>query len=164
MIRYLLLVLLGFSFVAVEGCGFHLRGSAALPDSLKTMYIQGVNIQRGIGRDLKKALERNGTVVLETYQENSAILSVLDYVSERRVLSVDSNAKVNEYRLYGMLRFSVTDSDGKTLLGSREVEAVRDLRFDQNQVLGKSEEETEVRKQIDQQLVQSVLRMLTTIN
>jgi len=163
MIRYLLIMLLGFSFIAVEGCGFHLRGSAVLPDSLKTMYIQGVNTQRGIGRDLKKGLERNGVVVLETYQDGSAILSVLDYLNERRVLSVDSSAKVNEYRLYGMLRFSVADSDGKTLLGSREVEAVRDFRFEQNQVLGKDEEETELRQQVDQQLVQSVLRMLATI-
>ena len=163
MIRYFLIMLLGFSFIAIEGCGFQLRGTTSLPDSMKTVFIQGINLQRGIGRDLKRSLESNGSVVLETYQDGSAIFSVLDYVNERRVLSVDSNAKVNEYRLYGRLRFSVTDGAGETLLGAREVEAVRDYRFEQNQVLGIDEEETELRNQIDQQLVQSALRMLETI-
>ncbi|MDC9724462.1 MAG: LPS assembly lipoprotein LptE [Gammaproteobacteria bacterium] len=156
-------VLISFLFLALAGCGFHLRGSATLPDSLKTMYVQGVNLQQGFGLELKRGLMRNDVTVVNNYQEGSAVLTVLENKFERRVLSVGSDAKVSEYGLHGWVSFKVSDGNGQLISDVQKVEAQRDYQFDQDQVLGKDDEERLLREQVNQQLVQSILRRLSAL-
>lgn len=163
MTRYLSKVVLSFMFVVLVGCGFHLRGAANLPDSLKTIYVQGVDLNRGLGRELEMALTRNGVDVVTDYQNGAAILTILENKIERRVLSVGGDAKVSEYEFFGTLKFSITDDHGQALAAPQQVQARRDLQFDQNQVLGKVEEAQLLREQINEQLVQSILRRLSVL-
>jgi LPS-assembly lipoprotein len=161
--RYLQSIFMVFSFIAVTACGFHLRGSANIPASLQAMYVQGVNMQQGLGLELKRGLTRNGVTVLSDYQQGSAVLTILDSKFERRVLSVGSDAKVSEYELNGIVSFKVSDSEGNVLADSQTVEAQRDYQFDQNEVLGKDEEERLLREQLNQQLVRTILRRLSVL-
>lgn len=161
--RYLLNILISFSLLAVTACGFELRGNADLPISLQTMYVQGINMQQGLGLELKRGLTRNGVTVLSDYQQGSAVLTVLDSKFERRVLSVGSDAKVSEYELHGIVNFKVSDNEGNILNDSQQVEAQRDYQFDPNQILGKDEEERLLREQLNQQLVRSILRRLSVL-
>ena len=152
-----------FSLIVLASCGFHLRGAATLPDSLKVMYVQGVNLKKGLGLELKRGLTRNDVSVVEAYQDDSAVLTVLENKVERRVLSVGSDAKVSEYELYGTVKFSISDRNGQVLGENQQVEAQRDYQFDQDQVLGKEEEERLLREQLNQQLAQSILRYLSAL-
>lgn len=163
MSRSLSKVILGLLFVVIAGCGFHLRGSASLPDSLKTMYIQGVNLQQGLGLELKRSLVSNDVKIMSDYQSGIAVLTMLDNKFERRVLSVGSDAKVSEYQLYGSLQYKLTDNNGQVIIESESLEAVRDYRFDQNQVLAADQEETQLRQALNEQLVQSLLRRLSVL-
>ena len=149
--------------LVLVGCGFHLRGSANLSDSLKTMYVQGIDIRQGLGLELKRGLTRNGVVVLPQFKQGSAVLTVIEHKFERRVLSVGADAKVSEYELYGSLTFKVSNNAGVEVSPSQKVEARRDYQFDQNAVLAKDEEERLLREQLDQQLVQNVLRRLSAL-
>ncbi|MDQ7072533.1 MAG: LPS assembly lipoprotein LptE [Gammaproteobacteria bacterium] len=161
--RFLLKSSTVFLLLVIAGCGFHLRGSATLPVSLQTMYVQGVNMKQGLGLELKRGLTRNGVTVRNEYQQGTAVLTILDNRFQRRVLSVGSDAKVSEYELHGSVTFKVSDGDGKVLADSQTVEARRDYQFDQNQVLGKDEEERLLKEQLNQQLVQSILRRLSVL-
>jgi LPS-assembly lipoprotein len=161
--HYLLKSSTVFLLLVIAGCGFHLRGTATIPASLYTLYVQGVNMQQGLGHELKRALTRNGVTVRNDYQQGTAVLTILDNRFQRRVLSVGSDAKVSEYELHGIVTFKVSDGDGKVLADSQTVEARRDYQFDQNQVLGKDEEERLLKEQLNQQLVQSILRRLSVL-
>ncbi len=156
-------VLVGFLLLLIAGCGFHLRGSAALPDSLKVMYVQGISLQRDLGLELKRGLQSNDVTVLSEYQADSAVLTILENKFERHVLSVGSDAKVSEYELYNLLRYKLTDSSGKVVIESDKVEAVRDYRFNQNEVLASGQEESQLRQALNEQLVQSLLRRLAAV-
>ena len=160
---YLFKLFISFSLLAIAGCGFHLRGAANIPPSLQTIYVQGVNMQQGLGLELKRGLTRNNVNVVDNYQEGSAVLTVLENKVERRVLSVGSDAKVSEYELFGTAKFTIVDSQGKSLAEQQEVHAVRDLQFDQDQVLGKVEEAQVLRYQINQQMVQSIMTRLSVL-
>lgn len=160
---YLFKLLISFSLLAVTACGFQLRGSANLPASLQTLYVQGINMQQGLGLELKRGLTRNGVIIINNYQDGSAVLTILDNKFERRVLSVGSDAKVSEYELHGMVTFKVSDGSGKVLADSQSVKAQGDYQFDQDQVLGKGEEERLLQEQLNQQLVQSILRRLSVL-
>jgi LPS-assembly lipoprotein len=163
MSRSLLNVFIGLILVVIAGCGFQLRGSVPLPDSLKMIYIQGINTQRGIGLELKRSLKQNGIQVVNDYEKGSGLLTILENKYERRVLSVGNNAKVNEYELHGWLQFKVTDDQGKLIVEPFKVEAIRDYQFDQTQVLSSDGEEDFLREQINQQLVDSLLRRLSAV-
>ncbi len=149
--------------LALTGCGFHLRGTTVLsklPDSLGTIYIQGVNTNQGLGRELKRNLINSGASIVDSYAEGSAILTIVESSIERRMLTVDTDAKVSEYELRGIVRFSVSDISGELLVEDQQVERQRDYQFDKNQVLSSEEEERLLREQLNQQLVQAVLRRL----
>lgn len=164
MMRYLTNMILSVMMLSLVGCGFHLRGSADLASSLKTMYVQGIDLTSGVGKSLKRGLERNGVNIVDSYQPGASVLTVLNYKVDRRVLSVGGgNAKVSEYELYGVINYQVADDQGKLLAEPQTIEAFRDYRFDENQVLAKAEEEKQLREELEQQLVQSLLRRLSTL-
>ncbi len=152
-----------FSLIVLAGCGFHLRGSANLVDSLKVMYVQGVNLKQGLGLALKRNLTSNDVLVLASYQADSAVLTIIENKVERRVLSVGSDAKVSEYELFGTVKFNISDKNGQLLAENQNVEARRDYQFDQDQVLGKEEEERLLREELNQQLAQSIVRYLSAL-
>ena len=147
--------------LSLVGCGFQLRGTAQLPDSIKTMRIDGISNNRSIGLKLKRALIGNGIVIADS--NDAAVLKVVKYDFERRVLSVGSNAKVSEYELFSELEFIVLDAQGDVLSEQQSVSAQRDYQFDEDEVLGRESEEQLLREQLDQQLIQSVLRRLSAI-
>ena len=164
MMRYLSNLMMTVMLLSLVGCGFQLRGSADLASGLKTMYLQGIDLTQGVGKSLKRGLAFNGVDVVELYQDGAAILTVLDHKVDRRVLSVSGgNAKVSEYQLHGVMTYQVTDDKGVLLSKPQTIEAFRDYRFDENQVLAKAEEEQQLREDLEQQLVQTLLRRLSAI-
>jgi LPS-assembly lipoprotein len=157
-------VWLGFLLLTLAGCGFHLRGEATVPEELKTMYLQGVNTQQDyFGLELKRALTRNGIVVLEEYQGGAAIFTVLENRYQRHVLSVGSDAKVREFELEAWVQFQVTDDKGQPMSEVQRVEARRDYQFDRDQVLAMDEQERVLREALNKQLVNSILRRLSAM-
>jgi len=156
------------SFISVllltlVGCGFQLRGEADLSNNIKTMRIEGISINQTLGLKLKRALVSNGVVIVDNAATSSSILKVLDHEFERRVLSVGSNAKVSEYELYSEIVFEVIDAQGNVIAERQSVQAQRDYQFNENEVLGRESEESFLREQLDQQLVQSLIRRLSAI-
>ncbi len=161
MSRYLINVFTALLLLTIAGCGFHLRGGANLPDSMKQMYVQGINLQQGIGLTLRRGLKQNGVTLVNDFDKDSAVLTIIENTFERRVLSVGSGAKVSEFELYGLIKFKVTDGDGEVLVALQDIEAQRDYQFDQTQVLSSDSEERLLREALEQQLVQSLLRLLS---
>jgi LPS-assembly lipoprotein len=161
--RIVLNSFVAFLLMLLIGCGFHLRGAIDYSDSLKSIYVEGISLQRGIGLYLKRGLKSNGIEVVNTHQQGSAVLKVIEIKDDRRVLSVGSNAKVSEYELYSSISFSLTDSQGKILASSQQVQAQRDFQFNENQVLGRESEEALLHDQLNKELVQGVLRRLSAI-
>jgi len=150
--------------VMLAGCGFQLRGEASVPESLKTMYLQGINTQQDtFGVQLKRALIRNDILVLDEYQEGAAIFTVLENKHKRHVLSVSSNAKVREYELDAWVKFRITDDKGEVLAEEQRIEASRDYQFDRFQILAMDEQERVLLEDLHKQMVQSILRRLSAI-
>tara|TARA_B100000767_G_scaffold262000_1_gene274225 strand:- start:1343 stop:1837 length:495 start_codon:yes stop_codon:yes gene_type:complete len=161
--RFLSNSVVAFLLMLLIGCGFHLRGDIDYSDSLQIIHIEGMSLQRGIGLHLKRGLMSNGIEVVDTYEQGSAVLKVIETKHDRRVLSVGSNAKVSEYELYASISFSLTGPQGKILAGTQQVQAQRDFQFNENQVLARESEEASLRQHLNKELVQGVLRRLSAI-
>jgi LPS-assembly lipoprotein len=162
--RVVLSGFLGLLMLSLTACGFQLRGSASVPEALKTLYIQGVNTRQDeFGIELKRALIRNDIRVVEDYEEGAALFTVLENRYERHVLSVGSDAKVREFEVETWVVYQISDENGELIGNKQRVEARRDYQFDRGQILAMDEQERVLRDDLNKQMVQSILRRLSAM-
>ncbi len=138
-------------------------GSGEIPDELELIYVQGVNLQRDLGLELRRSLTRNGFTVVDRYQEGAAVLSIVESNFERRVLSVSASGKVNEYELERHIVIQLVDANSTMLIDAERFDSRRELQFDPDEVIGIDEEQRVLEAQMNQQLVQSILRRLSVL-
>ena len=75
----------------------------------------------------------------------------------RRVTSTSSTGRANEYELYYKLDFILLDVEGKKLSEIQPVEITRDYFIDQDEILGKSNEDQTIRDEMYLQAVQTIV-------
>jgi LPS-assembly lipoprotein len=156
--------ILMLTLLMLAACGFQLRGQTTVSEELKTLYIQGVDTRQDVfGVELKRALTRNGIEVVDDYREGAALFTVLENNFNRHILSVGSDAKVREYELEAQVVFQITDDNGELIGSKQRVEARRDYQFDRTQILAMDEQERVLRQDLNQQMVQSILRRLSVM-
>lgn len=155
------ITIISLLLVVLSGCGFHLRGNINLPENMQTLYIDGVAPYSAFAVELRRTLRANGINIVEDINSAQAVLRLSNVSFNRRVLTVSGNTgKVREYELHYGARVMVVARDGKVLLPAKQLRQLRDYIFDENNVLGKSSEETQLRKEMQTDLISQILRRL----
>ena len=161
--RYLAAGLTVVLLLALSACGFHLRGDVNLDARLGKIHIQGADRYDPLVRELAQSLTATGAVVVEERKDATAVLQILKNSGSRRVLSVSSAGKVLEYELYQALEFKVGDTAGRELMATQRLELTRAYLFDKEDVLGKSNEEEMLRRDLRRDLVRLVMLRLEAL-
>jgi LPS-assembly lipoprotein len=144
----------------LSGCGFHLRGSVDLPANYQRMAIEGVSPYSDLGLKLKRGLQANGVEVVDATAAN-VILKLSQVSYQRRLLSVSAlSGKTAEYELHYSLKMSVRDRQGNVLVPEQALQQLRDYVFDQSNVLATGNQEAQLRKDMERDLVGQILRRL----
>jgi LPS-assembly lipoprotein len=145
-LRHLALGLLILILATLQGCGFHLRGTADLPPSISPLYIEGLGRHDPLHEEFLMILTSSNVKLAESKNQAATILRVHNPSFNRRVLSVDGAGKVVEYELYQGLNFTLLDVDGKELVSSQRVSTQRSYENTETEGLGKQEEEVQLRE------------------
>ncbi|MDR2000701.1 MAG: LPS assembly lipoprotein LptE [Zoogloeaceae bacterium] len=145
----------------LSACGFHLRGSYALP-------FDTLSISSPVNAELRALLKRQieiGTKakVVDEGAPAQASLRILGDTSEKRILSLSAAGRVSEYQLARALRFRVVDAGDNELLPPSTITLIREMTFDDAAVLSKDTEEVLLWRDIQNDLVQQLLRRLAAI-
>jgi LPS-assembly lipoprotein len=144
--------------VALGGCGFRLRGPQ--PMDFATLHVN-VSAQTELGAQLRRLVAVSGsTVVVEEEAAAEARLQILGNARSREILSLTGAGKVREYQLHQNLQFQLLDKAGKPLIPPTTLAARREYTFDQDAVLGKQQEEELLYRDMQQDLVQQMMRRL----
>ena len=151
--RHLLL----FILLLFTGCGFHLRGAVELPPVLSEIAVKDVSLGSGIAPDLRRALIKAGVLIFDSAP---MVLQLQAEKYGKRVLSVDSLGRAQEYGLSYTVRFSLKDKKGLMWISDSPVIQTRDLRFDANAVLGSGNEESQLNTEMRHDAVSQILRQL----
>ncbi|APR04859.1 LPS assembly lipoprotein LptE [Thauera chlorobenzoica] len=158
--RRLLLAGSGLAALTLAGCGFHLRGPQQL--GFASVHIN-TPAQTELGARLRRMIATTGTtVVAEDEQDAEARLRILTNNRGREILSLTGAGKVREYQLTQTLRFQVLDKAGQALIPPTTLSARREYTFDDSQVLGKEQEEELLYRDMQNDLVQQLMRRLAT--
>ena len=151
------LLMLASVFV-LAGCGFHLRGQVAMP--FKTIYIKTETPGTPFINSLRRKLEINNVVVAESAEEANVILDIVNENSSKQVLSLGADGRVNEFRLSFHVSLRAYDLKQHEWIPAEELVQVRDLSFDDTQILAKEAEEVQLQRSMRNEMVQQIERRL----
>ena len=150
--------------VLLVGCGFHLAKEAQLPASMKLVHIAITDPSSPLAKDLARALPRSGVKVVDEAGPGVAIMNITANSISTDVLSVGGNARANEYALRYHVEFEVDDAAGVAILPKQTVELSREFTFDSTQALGVAAEIDLLTKELEHDMVQTILRRIDAMS
>lgn len=139
----------------LTACGYHLRGSMALPAALKNMYMFGAS--GALQAETVSVLKASDGKLATSPNNAGLVVKVLKEDLRRRVLSVGSTGKSSEVELTYYLRFQFYDNQEKPLLEEQTIEINREFFNDQTTLLAKENEEHIIQKEIYRQAVRMLM-------
>jgi LPS-assembly lipoprotein len=142
----------------LSSCGFHLRGAYSLP-------FDNIYIALPETSDLRATLKRSivaGThaKVSDDAKSAQATLQVVTDTQQKNILSIGSDGRVREFQLVRNFAFRVDDKAGQLLVPPSPIVLRRDITFSDSAVLSKEAEEGLLWSDIQNDLVQQILRRL----
>lgn len=161
--RTLIRIVVPFAALLLGACGFHLREQAQLPDSLKRLHLEIADAGSLLHRDLPGALERSGATVEEQGGPGVAALRIPVSTLAPEALSVGATARVREYTMKYHVEIEALDGAGTVVMPRQVIELSRDYTFDETQALGVAAQEDELKKQLQRDMVQAILRRIEAL-
>lgn len=148
--------------VLLSGCGFKLR-------SPQNFVFQTVAVTPATGSAVATELARYlGDAVRPLVpppggQAPQAIVDVLEEQREKTVVGVNASGQVREFQLRIRVLFRVRTPQGRELIANAEITQQRDISFSESAVLSKEAEEALLYRDMQNDIVQQLLRRLAAI-
>ena len=139
----------------MTGCGYHLRGSIALPAALKSMYFFGLS--GSLNAEMKAILRASDAKIAASPNEAGVVIKVLKEDMRRRIISVGQTGKSSEMELNYYLRFQFYDNQENPLLDEQTIELSREFFNDQTAYLAKENEEHIITKEMYRQAARMIM-------
>lgn len=142
--------------MALAACGFHLRGTAALP--FDSIYVSG---SPAFVSQITRAVRAGSQARVATNPKDAQVtLQILAESRERVILSLSAAGRVRELTLRYRVSYRLTDSKGIEYVPATEIILQRNLTYSDADVLGKEQEEALLYRDMQSDAVQQVVRRL----
>lgn len=160
MTRFWTLLLALFVSAALAACGFQLRG--AYPLAFDSIHI-GLPDTGEMHARLKRAIMAGSPVQVFSERKDAQVsLQVLSDRQSKDILSLSAAGRVTEYQLIRSFNFRLIDADNREWLAPGQITIRRDVTYNDDQVLSKESEENLLWRDMQNDLVQQILRRLAT--
>ncbi len=148
--------------VALAGCGFQLRSSQTF--AFQTLAVTpernglvAADLIRYFGKSIVPLVPVRGS------EPPQVIVDVLQEVREKNVVGVNASGQVREFQLRLRLQFRMRLPDGRELIAPTEISQQRDISFNESAVLAKEAEEVLLFRDMQNDILQQLLRRLAAI-
>ena len=145
----------------LAGCGFQLQGNLVTPPGMERTYIDTVERNSQFHRELRRQLLAADVEIVDSPEQATAVFAITVDNTGQRVLSVSARNVPTEYQVYYTIAYSLVSGE-QTLLAPRDITFTRDYTWDETLVLGKAREEDLLREAIVRDLVQTVLKQISS--
>jgi len=153
-LRFVLLVLLTAALLAA--CGFRARGSVALPEDFREIY---VDAPLEIADEIAIFLDSGGASVIESRGEADAVIKVQSEKYDERVIAVDATTgKARQFELLYSLDFSIRMKDGIMLIPTEHLVVRRSYIFDPTAVIGATQNVEALRLDMRRDAAERIIR------
>ncbi|TAN65533.1 MAG: hypothetical protein EPN17_16185 [Methylobacter sp.] len=139
----------------LSACGYHLRGAFELPASMKNVYVEGGSAQ--LREQFKQIMRSSSGRLADSRTGAGIVIKIFDEDFNRRVLSLSSRGKSNEFELYYHLDYELANAGDALLMERQPVEIRREYYNDQQFMIAKDQEEAVIRNEMYQQAVHTIV-------
>ncbi len=146
--------------IMLNACGWHLRGTIALPSNVESVFIDNRASDTALADDLSNLLRSNGATLTQGSGNADMVITLLSFDQKRRISGLSSNTLVNEYELISEAEFEIKNASGEILLDPTLSSLSRIYRYDQNAVVSAAEEEKLINNELRLELAQQIIRRL----
>ncbi len=124
----------------ISACGWQIRGAYDIPASIQPMSVEGAD-NNSVAAEVRDNLELNDIELVSRPQAAGRL--IIGERTERRVLTVGSSGKVDEYELIYTVEWRLDGRDSEQpLIGPIEMQARRDYTQNPGEVLGQEDQES----------------------
>lgn len=141
--------------VSLAGCGFHLRGQASLPYS--TLHVSGPT--GSLKTSLMRVLRSSGVRLVDRQEDAEVTLVILSDVKEKSILTLSAAGRAQEYELRERVSYRIITA-AEPDLPAGEIISQRSISFNDVQILAKESEESLLYRDMENDVVQQLLRRL----
>ena len=146
--------------ILLSSCGFQLRQSTIDIDKLDNTFIETSDSRSIFYRKLRAELNSNNIELATSKSTAKNTITIHRDETGRRVLSVSARNVATEYEVFYRLSYSFINEEGS--LNAEELELTRSYTFNENLVLGKSQEEEVLIEALASDLVRLMLRQISS--
>ena len=143
----------------LTACGFHLRGQESMP--FKTLYLNAGDPGTAFINDLRRNLEANHVQLVDTAEQAEVVLNIVFEISDKQILSLGGDGRVNEFRLTYRVSLRAYDIKQQDWIPAVELELRRDFSYDDTKTLAKEAEEALLLQSMRSDMVQRIVRRMS---
>lgn len=152
----------GVLLMGLSACGFHPRGSFAIPDSIGAVQVANNDTYSALTDGLQSAVDRanankNGNVA------GAAILKIHSEKWTTTPLAIDEQAQVREYITRYKVEFDLTAADGAVLLEKQPIELSREYTYDINVAVGNPAEQEVIQRELRRDMQAAIIRRMDIV-
>ena len=144
----------------LAGCGFALRRPARL--SFGSIALVGFTSRSPLQAELRRQLLLQ-VQVLDTVDKADVVLQALDDVRQKSVVASTVAAQVRELQLRLKFSFRARTPGGRELIPRAELLVSRNLSYRETAALAKEQEEAELFREMQLDVVEQALRRLAAV-
>ena len=143
----------------IQACGYHLKGATGPLSPLPTTMVVGSE-NTPLNAQVLQVLKDMETPVVNEKSLATLILNLSSENKSRRVLSVNSEGKAEEYELIYSFTYGVTDNKDKVIVNNQVIRRLMAIQFDSEQVNSIVSEAAALFLDMRQDAVQDLARRL----
>jgi LPS-assembly lipoprotein len=149
------------SAALATGCGFKLRRLEGMP--FASLYIDAPAGSGVVQRIRSVLASAKNTRLAASAAEAEAVLQIGNEERTKTILSLSGAGRVTEYRLGLRLTYNVSGREGRILAKPETIELVRDLTYDDAQLLAKGAEEQLLYRDMEENAAWRIMRRLQSL-
>ena len=146
----------------ISACGFQLRGTQALPDSLSSINFKCANEKNwNLCRQISREFQLHH---INLSDKAEITLSISNVKKKQRSVSIDSDASTAEYDLINSVSYKLIHSATQTLITSQVVKVNQSYRHQSSALIAKEREQDEIQTKLNQEIASIIFRQLSVFD
>lgn len=139
----------------LSACGYHLRGALDLPAGMRNVYLDGGSTP--LREQFKRTLKSSAGKLANSSEGAGMTIRIFGEDFNRRALSLNAKGKAEEFELHYRMEYELLGPGGSVLAPRQPVDIRRSYFNDQQEILGKENEEAVILNEMHQQAVRTIV-------
>ncbi len=127
----------------------------------QSIYLIAPNLNSPFVNELRRNLVANKVSLASGAEQSDVVLNIVSEYTEKQVLSLGGDGRVNEYRLIYRVSLRAYNQQQQEWIPAEDMSLRRDFSYDDTQILAKEAEETLLYQSMRTDMVQQIVRRLS---